>query len=198
MKRCLLVGLTSAVLGLAVCGFASAQEPANKEPANKRDVSKVRVGTYDSRAVAMAHFGKMIKDGWLKNLYRSHAEAKAAGDEKLAKELEAKAVSQQERFHRQVFGAAPVSDALEKIEKDIPKVAASAEVDVIVCIHDVVYRSPSAEFLDLTKQMVQLFDPDEETLEKIQAVLKHPPASHEVIEHMQSRPPGKKRVGQNE
>ena len=190
MNRCFIVGLTGAVVGLAVCGFALAAEPAEKP-----QVPKIRVGTYDSRAVAMAHFGKMIKDGWLESLYRSHAEAKAAGNDKLVKELEAEAVSQQKRFHKQAFGRAPAREAVKTIEKDIAKLAASAEVDVVVCVHDVAYRSPSAEFLDLTDKMVQLFEPDEETLEKIKAVMEHPPLADEVIEHMQCRPPEKKRDG---
>ncbi|MHC4295393.1 MAG: OmpH/Skp family outer membrane protein, partial [Planctomycetota bacterium] len=103
-----------------------------------------------------------------------HEKAKGTGDEKLAKQLEAEGRSRQEQIHRQVFGTAPVNDALEKIKKDIPKVARSTGVDVIVSVHDVVYQSPSAKFVDITDQIVELFDPDEKTLEKIEAIRKYP------------------------
>ena len=85
----------------------------------------------------------------------------------------------------QMFGTAPVDEALEEIRKDMSNVARSAGVDVILSVHDVVYKSTSAEFVDITDQMIRLFDPDEETLKKIQAVLKHPPVSDEVLENIQ-------------
>ena len=186
MKRSLLVGLVSVGVGLTVWAFAAADQPAEKS-----QTPNIRVGTFDSRAVALAHFGNMIKEGWLKNLYAEHAKAKEAGDQKLVKELEAKAQARQKRLHHQVFGTAPVNDAFKRIEKDIPKVADSAGVHVIISVHDVVYQSPSAGFVDVTDRMVQLFDPDEETLKKIEAIRKHPPVSDEVIENMECRPPEK-------
>ena len=64
----------SVVVGLTVWAFAAADDPVGKEK-----VTKIRVGTFDSRAVAMAHFGKMLKDGWLKKLYSEHEKAKAEG-----------------------------------------------------------------------------------------------------------------------
>ena len=44
--------------------------------------------------------------------------------------------------------------------------------------------------VDVTDEMVKLFDPDEETLEKIRAVLKHPPVTDSVIDRAEhvSRP----------
>jgi hypothetical protein len=133
----------------------------------------------------------MIKEGWLKDLHAEHAKAKEAGDQKRVKELEAKAQAQQKRIHHQVFGTAPVKDALKGIEEDIPKVADAAGVQVIVSVHDVVYQDPAVAFVDVTDRIVQLFDPDEETLKKIEAVRKQPPVSDEVIENMECRPPQK-------
>jgi hypothetical protein len=179
MSRSLYAILGAVIVGLGFSAFALAG------PAEQPAKPKLRVGTFDSRAIALAYFGKMVQDGWLEKLYARHAEAKEAGNKKLAAELEAKGQEQQKRLHGQVFGAAPVDDALERIEREIPKLAASAGVDVIVCIHDVVFRTPSAQFVDVTGPMVQLFEPDQETLEKIEAVLKHAPATEKVIESME-------------
>jgi len=134
-----------AILGAVIVGLGF-WAPALAGPAEQPAKPKLRVGTFDSRAIALAHFGKMVQDGWLEKLYAQHAEAKEVGDKKLA---------------------------------------ASAGVDVIVCVHDVVFRTPSAQFVDVTGPMVQLFEPDQETLEKIEAALKHAPATEKVIENME-------------
>lgn len=173
-------GSACVVAGLAVWAFA-----ATKEPTGESEAAKVRVGTFDSRAVALAHFGSMVKKGWLEKLYADYEKAKAANDKDLAKQLEEKGNAQQKRLHEQVFGTAPVDDALEAVKREIPAVARSAGVDVVVCMHDVVYREPSVEFVDITDQIVDLFDPDEETLEKIHAIRKHAPVSREVLEQME-------------
>ena len=131
---------------MAGCVCAAGERPAKTSPA-----PKVRVGTFDSRAIAMAHFGKMIKDGWLRRLYAEHEKAKAAGNEKLVKQLETKGQDAQRQLHMQMFGTAPVDEAWEEIRKDMSNVARSAGVDVILSVHDVVYKSTSAEFVDITE-----------------------------------------------
>ena len=186
MKCRFLTGLASVAMSLVVWNSVAAAEPAKKPPK-----PTARVGTFDSRAIALADFGKTIQDGWLEKLYAEHDKAKAAGDKKRAEKLAAKGQSRQKLFHRQVFGTAPVNAALEKVKEDIPTVARSARVDMVVCIHNVVYRDPSLEFVDITDELVALFNPDEDTREKIQAVLKHPPFPDEVVEKMECHGPEK-------
>ncbi len=187
VRQTIILGLACTVMACSNLVFS-----AEKPPVKKVRPTKVCMGTFDSRAIAMAHFGKMIKEGRLEKLYADHAKAKAAGDEKLAKELAAKGQALQKRLHLQVFGTAPVDDALQSIKKELPKIASSAGVDVIVCIYDLSYKSPSVNTVDVTDKMVRLFNPDKKTLEKIQALLKHPPFPNEVIEGMDCSPPGKK------
>ena len=165
---------------------------AKQLPPKNNDKIKVRVGIYDSRAVAMAHFGKFIKDGGLEKLYDDHDKAKAAGDTKKAEELAAKGQALQKQLHMRMFGTAPIDDILEEIKKDIPKVAQAAGVDIIVGKWDIVYQRPSAKVVDITKQLVEIFEPDEETLEKIKALLEHPPVPTEDLENMKCEPQSKK------
>jgi len=167
-----------------VTGWAGWSLAAVDQPAKMIEKTKVCVGVFDSRAVAMAHFGKFIKDGGLEKLYGEHDKAKAGGDTKKAEELEAKGQALQKQLHMRVFGNAPIEDILEEIKKDIPKVAQAVGVDIIVGKWDVVYQGPSAKFVDVTDQLVELFEPDEETLGKIKSLLEHPPVKREEMEKM--------------
>jgi len=178
-KKRIMLGLVCVVLGLMCCVLL-----AENESTNTCDTPKVVVGTFDSRAVAMAHFGKFINDGGLEKLYSDHDKAKAAGDTKKAEELATKGQTLQKQLHMRIFGNAPIDNILEEIKKDIPKVAQAAGVDIIVGKWDIVYQKPSAKFVDITNQLVNLFEPDEETLDKIKAVLEHPPILREELEKM--------------
>jgi len=178
-KRIIMLGLVCLVLGLTCCVLF-----AGDEPTKSSDNPKVVVGTFDSRAVATAHFGKFINDGGLEKLYSEHNKAKAAGDTKRAEELAAKGSALQKQLHMRMFGNAPIDDILEEIKKDIPRVAQAAGVDIIVGKWDIVYQKPLTKVVDITNQLVNLFEPDEETLEKIKSVLEHPPVPREELEKM--------------
>ncbi len=80
---------------------------------------------------------------------------------------------------------------IEEIKKDIPKTAQAAGVDIIVGKWDIVYKRPSAKVIDITNQLVEIFDPDEETLEKIKALLEYPPVPAKDLENMKCEPPAK-------
>ena len=178
-KRRIMLGLVCVALGLVCCVLL-----AENQSTNTNDKSKVVVGAFDSCAVAMAHFGKFINDGGLEKLYSDHNKAKAAGDTKRAEELAAKGPALQKQLHIRIFGNAPIDDILEEIKKDIPRVAQAAGVDIIVGKWDIVYQGTSAKVVDITNQLVNLFDPDEETLEKIKSVLEHSPVPREELEKM--------------
>ena len=62
--------------------------------------------------------------------------------------------------------------------------ARTAEVDIVVNKWDIVYQGSSAKFVDITNQVVNLFEPDEETLEKIKLILEKPPVPRKELEKM--------------
>lgn len=150
---------------------AGCTPPAGK-PASETDWSNVRVGMYESRAVALA-YGRSTMNDETNILKAEHDKAKAAGDTKRMKELEAQAGARQHRIHRQVFGDDPIDDIMELIKDDLPKVARAAGVNVIVRAGH--YHGPPAEMVDITDRLVALFKPDEKTLRTIEELLRHPP-----------------------
>jgi len=159
----------------------AAGEQSSQEPP-----AKVRIGAFDSRAIAMAYFGMAIRDGLLENLYAEHRKATASRDDKLAAKLATKGQLLQKLLHRQMFGAARAPDAVAKIKPSLPKLADSLGVDMVVSVHDIAFQGPSIEVVDVTMEMVELFDPDPETLEKIRAVMDRPPVADSIIERMES------------
>ena len=150
---------------LAICPVAQAGE--------------VVVGTFDSRAVAAAMargapFMKKIAD-----MKAEHAEAKAKGDEKRVAELEKEGPALQDRLHRQVFSNEPIDDVLKLIEKDLPGIAEAAGVAFLVSKWEIVYQASEVKTVDVTWELVNLFNPDDDTKKLVEEILKTEPVSAE-------------------
>lgn len=172
-KKKIMLSLVCVVACLAVWALAAENQP---------EKTKVRIGIFDSRAVAIAY----AHSDWNKNRLKARMpemeKAKAAGDTKKIEELEAWGQAQQDKLHKQGFGTASVCDLLEHIKDDIPKIAKENGVDVIVNKWDIVYQNPAIEMIDITSEIVKPFNPNEKTLKSIRAIQNHPPVSEEVLE----------------
>lgn len=165
------------VLVIGSCVIYSMVQAEN--PESKTTKTRLRVGTFDSRAIAIAYVRTDDFNQALKKMMEEHKKAKAEGDEKKVKELEAKGEAQQQLLHTQGFSTASVGEYLERVKDKIPAIAKEVSVDVIVSKWDMVYQSPDADFVDVTDQLVKLFKPDEKTLKIGEELRKHPPISLE-------------------
>lgn len=136
---------------LVLCGCGTAQN------------AKVRIGVYDSRAVAIAWAGtKSFNESW--GLFQSeYQKAKAAGDQNRVEELEAEAQARQQLMHMQAFSTAPVDDILAHIEDSLPEIKQNAGVTVLVSKWDkeTLAKYPSAEMVDVTMMLVDALHPSE-------------------------------------
>jgi hypothetical protein len=183
MKRLTVFVVLGTLVGL-VGTSAMAAEPAAKDAADQTAIS-LRVGTFDSRAVALAYYRKHLRSpefvARMKKLKEDYDRAKAAGDNEKAKRLEAEGRGGQEYTHAQVFGSAPIDEILAKIKDRLPEVAKQAGVSVIVSKWNLAYRSPDAKFVDVTERLAKLFQPDESTMKMIRELPKHPPLSAEEL-----------------
>jgi hypothetical protein len=146
-------------------------------PDTKTEKAKLRVGTFDSRAIAIAYGGSEQFNQSIRKLMEEHKKAKAEGNDKKVKQLEAEGQARQQLAHMQAFSTASVSDILERIKDQIPGIAQQAGVDVIVSKWDLVYQSPDAEFFDVTDLMIKPFNPSERVLKWAEDIRKHPPIS---------------------
>ena len=187
MKRSVICAVLGTVIGLI--GFSAMRaEPAAGDAAGQ-PAKPVRIGAFDSRAVALAYCRTFFKSpeftAHLKKLKEEHDRAKAAGNEEKAKRLEAEGRAGQEHIHSQVFGSAPIDEILAKVKDQLPEIAKQAGVDVILSKWSIAYRSPAAQFVDVTEPLAKLFHPDETTLKMIRDLPKHQPLSAEELKKHQ-------------
>lgn len=173
----MLVGVLA--LGLSAHGLDA--------PAQTREAPTVVVGTFDSRAVAIAYVRSDEFSDYMRaqaaDIEKAVERAKAAGDSELVQALGALGPEMQERVHAQSFGAAPVGDILARIQDDLPSIAEQAGVNVIVSKWSLTYRDPKAEFVDVTDLLAAEFDPDEETLKTIREVVATKPVPLDQLDH---------------
>jgi hypothetical protein len=127
----------------------------------------LKVGTFDSRAVALAFWRSaegMEKTG---TLHREMKEAKEKGDEERVKELEIEGPGLQVRLHQQVFSTGSVTDVIQRIEDKLPAIAAEAGVVIIVPKWNVAWQGDGVEVVDLTEQLVKCLNTDKQILKMI-------------------------------
>lgn len=138
---------------------------------------KLRVGTYDNRAVAIAWFHSEFND--LGKLHEQMAAAKESGDQAKIKELSDLGPKLQRKLHFQGFGRSPVTDLLEPVKDRLGEVAAAAGVDAIV--FECNFAAEGVEVVDVTDELVKLFDPTTEALNIIEELKKHDPVPLEDL-----------------
>ena len=84
----------------------------------------------------------------------------------------------QHRMHQQGFSTGSVTEIMEKISDALPEIAREAGVSVIVSKWEITYESSAADLVDLTSQLVALFDPSEQTLMIVESYEGVSPRSH--------------------
>lgn len=183
MRKTNLIGLALFAGLLVLAGTTAAKDTAAAAGADAKPA--VVVGTFDSRAVAVAwvrspEFSEYVA-AQRKDVDAAVGRAKAAGDTALVRDLEALGPEMQRRVHRQSFGTAPVDDVIARIADRLPAVAADAGVDVIVSKWTLTWRAPEATFVDVTDRLVDEFHPDDATRKVIRDLVTTAPLSPEAI-----------------
>lgn len=158
--------IRSSVLALGVVTVVMVSDGQAQEPPPS---NSVRIGTFDSRAIATAYYRSAKFQESARDLWTELREAKASGDDWRVKELEAYGSAMQHRMHQQGFGTGSVMDIMEQLGDELPEVAREARVSVIVSQWEITYESAEADIIDLTPQIVALFAPTEQTLRFVES-----------------------------
>lgn len=148
-----------------------------EESSTKTSDARIRVGTYDSRAIAVAFVGSEAFNKWMVNLKAESDKAKAEGNQKRVTDLEVQAAEQQKLLHKQAFSTAPVDNILEHIKDKIPEIAKAASVGPIVSKWDknALAKYKSAELVDVTMALVETLHPNDHQLKIAKEIQKNPP-----------------------
>lgn len=164
--KSVLLGLVAIGLGTAGWSAETAAVPATG-----------RVGVYDSRAVAFAHFWSDVRRTERDALVASARQAKEAGDAAREKELRAQIVAEQSRSHLQVFSTAPADEAMAALRERLPALKAELGVDRFVSKWDdaALKDVPAARQIDVTDRLTREFNPDARRQKTLEAMKTKPP-----------------------
>lgn len=173
--------LSSMLIATFVVPF-SAQATEPSPPQNK---AKDRIGTYDSRAIAVAFAGSAAQRKMMEPLKVAHKKAKLAGDHVEVRRLEAEGKALQDKAHRQAFSTAPVDDLLEFIADALPEIRRAAGVTTLISMWDekMLARYPGAEKTDVTDSLVDAFQPLERQRKTIAEIRKQKPLALDKMKH---------------
>ncbi len=159
---------------LALCLMTGAMASAQAR------TNKLRIGVYDSRAVAAAYANSTEFQEMLKAVRADYEQAKAAKDDKRIKQLESRMKLQQRQLHEQVFSTASVAGIVAKVKGALPAVAKKARVQAIVGKWELNHQEPEVELVDVTEDLAALFHTTDNE-QKWRGILKHPPVPIEEI-----------------
>jgi hypothetical protein len=165
----------SLAITLALASGLMANQGNSPEPAKAPQTqSKIRVGVYNSRSVALAYYRSEAHGEKIAKLKAGYEKAKAAGDKEGMAKFEKLGPGEQDKAHRQVFGNAPIDDIMEGLKDALPEIREKAGVDKIAREQT---SDPAIEIVDITSKLVEHFKPTKETLKIIEEMKKHPPLS---------------------
>lgn len=133
--------------------------------------TKIRIGTYDSRAIAIAYVSSRFNP--VKERMADYEKAKAAGDKVKMKELESWGEEFQRQLDFQGFGRVPVDDLLAPARDQVSKLGRERQLAAITMSCD--FTSGDVELVDVTDDLVKLYAPTEKTLEHVRAIRKVKP-----------------------
>ena len=162
--------LVALLVSLLVMGHASNGTP----PVPSNLAPDERVGVYDSRIVAFAHFwsasSRQEREAWV----ASAKAAKAASDGARYKELTERIQAEQDRSHLQVFSTAPADEALAALNGKLPEIRRELGISRLVSKWDEasLVGVPEEKRIDVTERLVREFNPDEKRQKTIEQ-MKH-------------------------
>lgn len=168
--------LVAALAGCAV--FQPTQAAAVAVPA----AEGARLGTYDSRVLALAYYRSEAFRARVAENRAAHERALAAGGAEAAHRIEQEMVSMQERAHLQGFGTEPVPEILALIEAEIPELARRDGVQAVASRWELAWREAGAVFPDLSFEMAAHFHPDAATLKMMKETAGKDPVPMEELE----------------
>ncbi len=131
---------------------------------------KIRIGTFDSRCIALAYGRSAPFMEYVNGLRAELEKVKKEGNEERVKELEKIIPSTQLIMEQQVFSNGSIINIIEKIKDKISEIAETNNLKFILSKWEIVYDDQSFALIDITDQLVELFDPDEKTLKIIEEV----------------------------
>ncbi len=168
---------TQPLFGLLAVFVVGAGSGPRLLPAAETPAAPERIGIYDSRAVAYAHFWSEAHQRDLNDLAKKAKEAKAAGQTGLFTELEAALKKASDGHHLRVFSTAPVDDVLAGMKERVAEIMKQAGVTRCVSKWDeaVLKGYPATARVDVTDLLLREFKLTDKQMKGVQELRTKPP-----------------------
>ncbi len=148
---------------------------------SQQDNNKVRIGTFDSRCIAVAYGKSEEFRKEMDSIKTVHAKAKEEGNTELVEELERIGPTKQVLLHQQGFSNGSIINILAKLKEKFPTIADDNDVQMILSKWEIMFADESIEMVDITDQLVEYFNPNEETRKILEEVKSTDPVPIEEI-----------------
>ena len=174
-------------IGLLLTAFANLCLWSAYAGAAEIQAAPERVGIYDSRPVAYAHFWTEAHQREINERAKAAKDAKAAGQTARSEEISAALKKEQQRIHRQVFSTAPIDDVLAEIKDRLPEIQKEAGVSKLISQWDeaALKQHRKAERVDVTDLLVREFKPGEKQLKVIADLKRKKPVPLDKIDKLE-------------
>jgi hypothetical protein len=130
-----------------------------------------RLGTYESRAVALAWARSTQRNESLRALLAQAREADASGDKLKLQAAKKEVSAQYELLSKQISGDERIPNVMQQLEARMPIILVKAGVSRIIDQRD---APKETETIDVTLIVVAEFNPTEKTLRQIAEIRKRP------------------------
>lgn len=159
IRHAAIATLALATFALGACASGNSADPLGRAPAARPGV--VRIGTYDSRAVALAWARSASHQRMIAAMASEAADSRRGGNIPRAEEIEQQLKQRQFMLHAVTFSNAPPTEALRSLQPHLEEVARKHGLVAIVDALD--YRAQDIQTVDLTETLVDRFEPTAET-----------------------------------
>ena len=141
----------------------------------------LRIGTFDSRCIAIAYgrSAEFMKE--MDSIRSELAKAKEEGNNELIEKIEQLGPTRQVLMHQQGFSNGSIINILAKLKKKFPTIADDNDVQMIMSKWEIMFADESIELVDITDQLVDYFNPNEETRKILEQVKSIDPVPIEEI-----------------
>lgn len=173
--------------GLTVFAMEAGSVAVRGAGTNATMPTPLRIGVYDSRAIAYANFCSEENREKLKKTMDEAKAAKTAGDTNGFAKLKASLVELQAQSHRQVFSTAPVDEILKSMEPRLVEIEKQAGVSRLVSKWDAsaLGELKSAEQVEVTGLILDEFKLTEKEKQMAKSIESTKPISLEECDRLE-------------
>jgi len=137
--------------------------------------TKLRIGIFDSRSIAIVYANsKFFKNPYPEITARMKAAKEKKDDKEIAK-IEYEARLHQAILHDQGFGKGSVNGITDLYKDKIAAIAKAENLSAVVSKWELINNNSNVELVDITNNIVDLFEPSDKIKEVIKEVPQHEP-----------------------